>query len=357
MRFTFFRAPQELVHDNMLTAVLERHGPWGRFNEPFLTFLRPFQLTPIACTVAQPQEKGKGEKGAIHSIRHHVWPLRTLRDLTALQAQANQWRDQVAHVRVHATTGEPPLPRFDPKAMRPLPALGPDGRDTAQAKVHTACSMRFDGHTSTVPPWLIGQSLTVKADHHPRTCSFKDKAVATHLRCWPRQPRLALPQHREAAHKHHRRHGYSQEGAALIALGETAKRDLEHLATTNEPLQKQGKKLLALQDDDGAQALLDARQRAPLPQAYGAHSSENILSQEMTPQRQPPPVRLKQAQLNQIRLEKPTLAAYDAFGIQRTRAGPTPHGSKTRAPPSASKACSSHSPPPWRRPYSTTCMW
>ena len=105
------------------------------------------------------------EKGAIHYIRHNFWPLRTFRDLTDLQAQANQWRDQVANVRVHTTTGEPPIQRFDSKAMRALPALVPDCRDTAQAKVHTDFSIRFDGTTYTVPPWLIGKSLTVKADH------------------------------------------------------------------------------------------------------------------------------------------------------------------------------------------------
>ena len=318
--FHFFQGtPQDLVHDNMLTAVLERQGPLGRFNEHFLAFLRPFHITPIACNVAQPQEKGKVEKGAIHYIRHNFWPLRTFRDLTDLQAQAHQWRDQVANVRVHATTGEPPIQRFAPKAMRPLPALVPDCRDTAQAKVHTDFSIRFDGNTYTVPPWLIGKVLTVKADHHQVTCYFKDKTVATHFRCWQRKQRIELPQHREAAHKHHRRPWYSQEVAALIALGEIAKGYLEHLATSNEPLQKQVKKLLALKDDYGAQALLDAMQRATLHQAFGAHYIENILYQEMTPQRQHPPVRLKQAHLNQIRLEEPTLADYDAFVLKRTR--------------------------------------
>jgi len=216
--FHFFQGtPKALVHDNMLTAVLERQGPLVRFNEHFLEFLRPFHITPVACNVAQPQEKGKGEKGAIHYIRHNFWPLRTFRDLPDLQAHANQWRDQVANVRVHTTTGQPPTQRFDPKAMSALPALFTDCRDTAQAKVHTDFSIRFDGNTSTVPPWLIGTSLTVKADHHHLTCYFQDKAVATPLRCWQRKQRIALPQHREAAHKHHRRHWCSQEVAAFIS--------------------------------------------------------------------------------------------------------------------------------------------
>jgi transposase len=318
--FHFFQGtPKELVHDNMLTAVLERQGPLVRFNEHFLEFLRPFKITPIACNVAQPQEKGKVEKGAIHYIRHNFWPLRTFRDLPDLQAQANQWRDQVANVRVHSTTGQRPTERFAPQAMRALPELLPDCRDTTLAKVHTDFSMRFDGNTYTVPPWLIGKSITVKADHHHVTCYFKDKAVATHLRCWQRKQRIELPQHREAAQKHHRRHWYSQEVTAFISLGETAKRYLEHLATTNEPLKKSVKKLLALKDAYGVQALLDAMQRATRHQAFGAHYIENILYQEMTPQRQHPPVRLKQPHLNHIRLEEPSLEEYDAFVIKRKK--------------------------------------
>ena len=318
--FHFFQGtPKELVHDNMLTAVIERQGPLVRFNEQFLEFLRPFRITPVACNVAQPQEKGKVEKGAIHYIRHNFWPLRTFRDLSDLQAQANQWRDQVANVRIHSTTGQRPIERFDPKAMRALPDLLPDCRDQALAKVHTDFSIRFDGNTYTVPPWLIGKTVTVKADHHQVTCYFRDKAVATHLRTWQRKQRIELPQHREAAQKRHRRHWYSQEVAAFISLGEVAKRYLEHLATTNEPLKGSVKKLLALKDDYGAQALLDAMQRATLHQAYGAHYIENILYQEMTPQRQHAPVRLKQAHLNQIRLEEPSLEAYDAYVIKRNK--------------------------------------
>ena len=57
--FRFFQGtPKELVHDNMVTAVLERDGSLIRFNESFLHFLMPFKIVPIACNVAKPHEKG-----------------------------------------------------------------------------------------------------------------------------------------------------------------------------------------------------------------------------------------------------------------------------------------------------------
>jgi hypothetical protein len=313
----FQGTPRELVHDTMLTAVVERQGPLVRFNDHFLAFLRPCKITPIACTVRQPQAKGKVEKGAIHDIRYNFWPLRTLRDLPALQRQANEWRDQVANVRSHSTTGQRPIDRFDPIALRPLPALVPDCRDTVQAKVHTDFAVHFEGNTSTVPPWLVGKTLTVKADHHQLTGSLKDQAVATHPRCWQRTQRLELPQHREMAHKHHRRSWHSQEGAAWLSLGEVAQTSLERLARTQQPLTKSVKKLLALQDEYGAHALIEARQRALHHQALGGHALANILSQAMTPQRHHPPVRLTQAHRNHMRLEEPSLADDDACVSRR----------------------------------------
>ena len=142
--FQFFGGcPKELVHDNMLTAVIERDGPLVRFNEAFLDFLRPFHVMPIPCNVGQPHEKGKIEKGAIHYIRHNFWPLRSFRDLDDVHAQAREWRDEVANLRVHATTGERPIDRFKPESLTPLPDLLPDCRDSATAKVHPDFSIHL----------------------------------------------------------------------------------------------------------------------------------------------------------------------------------------------------------------------
>jgi len=316
--FPFFQGtPRERVHDNMLTAVGERQGPLVRVNDHFLAFLRPFKITPIACHGRQPQEKGKVEKGALHYRRHTFRPLRTFRDLADLQSQAHAWRDQVANASLHAPTGQRPQDRFDPRAMRPWPALFPDCRDRAQAKGHTDFCVHFDGNTSPVPPWLIGNTLTVKADTHQRTCSLKDKAGAPHPRCWQRKQRIELPQHRDMAHTHHRRSWHSQEVAALLSLGEVAQTYLERLAHTQQPRTKSVKKLLDLKDADGAHALMEAMQRALRHQALGAHYIENLLYQEMPPQWQHPPVKLKHPHLNHLRLEEPSLADYDAFVSRR----------------------------------------
>jgi transposase len=318
--FRFFHgSPKELVHDNMLTAVIEREGPLIRFNEAFLQFLLPFKIVPRACNVAQPHEKGKVEKGAIHYIRYNFWPLRSFTDLTDVQAQADHWRDEVANVRVQSTTGEKPVDRFKREAMRPLPDLLPDCRDTGLCKVYSDFSIRFDGNSYTVPPWAIGKEVVAKADTHTLTVYFKDKPIATHTRSWERRARIELPSHREAARKEQRTIWRSQEVGAFISLGEEAKIYLEGLTAANQPIKKNLKKLLALKDAYGSFQLIEAIKKASLHHAYGAHYIENILYQEMTPKRHHPPVTVKQEELNRIRLEEPSLAQYDAFVIKRRK--------------------------------------
>jgi hypothetical protein len=66
-------------------------------------------------------------------------------------------------------------------------------------------------------------------------------------------------------------------------------------------------------DDYGSPALIEAIKKALSHHAYGADYIENILYQEMTPQRQHPPLRLNQEALNRIRLQEPSLAEYDAL--------------------------------------------
>src|SRR5262249_4898998 len=208
---------EERVHENMLTAVIEHQGPVVRFHEQFLEFLRPFHIPPIACNVRQPQEKGKVEKGASHYIRHNFWPLRSCTSLDDVPAQADHGRDQVANRRVPMTTGERPIQRFRPDAMRTLPEFLPDCRHAAVVQVHSDCAIQFDGNAYSAPPWAIAKTLTVKADHHHVTLYFKDQAIATHTRCWGRKQRLELPQHRQAAHTHHQRYWLSPEVAAFGA--------------------------------------------------------------------------------------------------------------------------------------------
>ncbi len=316
--FSFFGGtPQTIVVDNMLTAVIERKGRVIRFNDRFLDFLKVFPITPIACNPGAPHEKGKIESG-IKYLRSNFFPLRSFRDLADVNSQVKAWLAGVANVRVHSTTGQRPLERFENVRLASLPDLS-DCRYTSPLLVHKDFAVRFDGNTYTVPPWTIGKTLTLKADSQSVRLFHLEKEVAAHDRCYMRNQRIELPAHVLAVKKLKKRLWYNRDIAAFCSLGKEAVLFLDALIENRQPIQKSISRLLSLKDQYGSASLLWALDKAAKLKAFGADYIENILYQEMTPATQHPPVTLKDDALNRIRLTEPCLAEYDSLALKRNR--------------------------------------
>jgi hypothetical protein len=145
------------------------------------------------------------------------------------------------------------------------------------------------------------------------------KTVAIHPRSWGRKKRIELPEHRDQVKKLQRTLWQDRQVAAFSSLGQPAVAYLKGLMQANQPVRKTVAKLLALKDQYGSASLLYAISKAAAFKAFGADYIENILYQEMTPQHRHPPVQLKDGALNNIRLDEPSLADYDAFILQRRR--------------------------------------
>jgi len=317
--FKFFGGtPEEIVVDNMVTAVIERQGALIRFNQAFLDFLRPFGSVPRACNVCAAYEKGKIERG-IQYLRRNFWPLRIFDNLSDVQRQVIKWLEEVANLRVHRTTGQRPVDRFSKESLKPLPQFLPDCRETVELLVYKDFALRFDGNSYTTPPWTIGKRLILKADHHLVTIYHNQKILATHDRCWDRHQRIELPQHKELVKKLQKKLWQDRHIAAFASLGEIARDYLNALSGANQPIKKNVERLLRLKSLYGTSSLLAVIKKALHYKAYGAEYVENILYQEMTPHNTHQPVKLKQDDLNHIRLDEPCLAEYDSLVLQRRR--------------------------------------
>jgi transposase len=311
--FVFFNGtPEELVVDNMLTAVIERRGSIIRFNDAFLDFLRSFRITPIACNVRAPYEKGKVEN-VIKYIRQNFWPLRSFADIGDVRLQSRQWLNTIANVRIHQTTGEKPVDRFAKTKLRSLPEGEFDFRETLSLKVYKDFAVRFDANTYTVPPWAVGKTVTLKADHATVKVYHQDKKIAEHPRIFERKKRIESPAHKEQVKKLRKRMWRDREISALSSLGSDVVEYLGALADARQPIRKNVIRMLSLKDEYGAESLIFAIRKAMAHKAYGADYIENILYQEMTPVCQHQPVKLKDDELNRIRLSEPLLAEYDAY--------------------------------------------
>jgi len=317
--FVYFGgSPKEIVVDNMLTAVIERHGSLIRFNDAFLDFLTRFSIIPVACNVNAPHEKGKIEN-SIKYLRNNFWPLRSFTDLADIRTQVKKWLHTVANVRTHQSTGERPIDRFKKVKLNPLPELLPDCRETLTLKVHKDFSVKFDANSYTTPPWAIGKQVTLKADQDTVTIFHKQNKICAHNRCWQRKQRIETPSHREQVRKLQRKLWLDKDITAFSSLGQQAVEYLQALANAKLPIKKNVSKLLSLKDEYGAVSVIYAIKKALVHNAIGADYIENILYQEMTPQKSHPPVRLKNKALNKIRLPEPSLAEYDAHVLKRRK--------------------------------------
>jgi hypothetical protein len=176
----------------MLTAVTERIGFIIRFNESFLDFLRHFSITPVACNIRAPHEKGKVES-SIKYLRYNFLPLKKFIDLDDANHQVTVWLEKIASQRLHQTTGKKPTDLFAMKSLRALPDPLPDFRETETLRVDKFFAIRFDANTYTVPPRLVSKQVTVKANSRTVTIYYKEKQVAVHHRSWKKKERVDRP--------------------------------------------------------------------------------------------------------------------------------------------------------------------
>jgi transposase len=130
--FTYFGgAALTLLCDNPKTIVLGR-DTYGdgkhRFNPAFLDFTRHYGVRTKLCHPYRAQTKGKVERFHRY-VRQSFWvPLKTrikpaLVDVATANREVRQWLRDIANVRVHGTTKEQPVMRwqYERAMLLPLP--------------------------------------------------------------------------------------------------------------------------------------------------------------------------------------------------------------------------------------------
>ncbi|MYH16459.1 MAG: IS21 family transposase [Gammaproteobacteria bacterium] len=130
----FGGVPQELLFDQMRSVVQsDGRGDGGELilNAEFLRFAAHWGFMPRSCRPYRARTKGKVER-PIRYLRENFFYGRTFVNDADLNEQAAGWLDGTANVRLHGTTGERPVERFErdersalgPLAGRPYRRLG-----------------------------------------------------------------------------------------------------------------------------------------------------------------------------------------------------------------------------------------
>jgi transposase len=309
---------REIAYDNLATAVAEHDGRLVRFLPRFLAFAREYGFYPKACNVAAGWEKGKVER-AIGYVRQSFWPLREFKDLYDVNRQARQWLAETANQRQHRETRERPLDRFKAEALRPLPVIPYDYRDTVEALVYKDLRLHFDGNRYCVPPRFVGRRLTIKADSSAITVYDRIHEIVSYPRCWRRGQVLGagrfdaeLAELRPAAA---RSRAQQRLFAILENLCSPAMLEgyLRDMADTDRALSRQLSEILELIRQYGPEPVAAAIEKAAAARAFGADYIANILCQQQSPRHPQPPLRLRDPRLNDLATDPLSLLEYDAF--------------------------------------------
>jgi len=326
---------REIWYDNLGTAVAEHDGRLVRFIPRFLGFAREFNFYPRACNPASGWEKGKVERGGIGYVRQNFWPLREFAGLPDVNCQAREWLDQIANRRPHRETRQRPIDRFQPEALRPLPVIAPDYRETVEALVHKDMRVQFDGNRYCVPHRFVGRRLMLKADSGSVTIYDRVHEIVSYARSWRRGQTFGaerfeaeLAEMRPASRRSRAQDRLFAffDGLCSAAMLEAYLRDI---ADSDRSLSRQISELLELIRQYGPEAVAAAVEKASAARAFGADYVANILRQQQCPRREQPPLRLRDPVLNELVTDPLSLLEYDGFILKAEKDSDDATGTET----------------------------
>jgi transposase len=322
---------RELWYDNLATAVAEHDGNLVRFQPRFLAFAREYSFLPRACHVRAAWEKGKIER-SIAYLRQSFWPLRSFTDLSDVNLQVRKWLEEVADQRRHRETNQTPQQRFQPEALRAVPAIAPDYRDLAQALVHKDLRLCFDGNRYCVPPRYIGRQLTVKADSSAVTIYDQHQEIVSYSRCWQRGQVVGSERFQKELLAQLTAAQRSAAQQRLVALlGPACESYLRRLADTDRSLSRQVRELLVLVREYGPEAVAASLSKAHAAGAFGADYIANLLRQQQLRRQVQPALRFQDPRLNDLATDPLSLLDYDRFILRSKKDSDDPTTTETGA--------------------------
>lgn len=191
---------EEVLFDNDRGLVV-RHDRATReveFNARLHAFAKHWRFRPRACAPYRARTKGKDERG-VGYVKKNAIAGRRFASWAALEAHLAAWTRDIADQRMHGTTGEVPIERFErteASALRPIAGTPPfaASRELVR-KVQTDCAIEVDGNAYSVPWRLIGERVSVILAGEELRVSHAGREVAVHQRCAGRFERRIDPRH------------------------------------------------------------------------------------------------------------------------------------------------------------------
>jgi len=195
--------PAEILYDRMRT-VWQGADERGEivWNPVLLDFARYWGFRPRLCRPYRAQTKGKVESGVKYVRRNFLCGLlgREPGGLEDLNTQLRQWVWEVANQRVHGTTHEVVMARWDadPFALQPLAGRPPYPYvDEELRKVARDAFVHWQGSRYSVPWIYAGKEVWVRQQEGRVEVHYGERRIAEHPPA-PRKHMVMLQQDHHA---------------------------------------------------------------------------------------------------------------------------------------------------------------
>jgi transposase len=182
--------PQEVLVDNA-RALVSAHDPEREilvFAERLEKFARYWEFRPRACRPYRARTKGKDERGVAY-VKKNAIAGREFGSWGELEAHLVCWTREVADVRIHGTTGEAPLERFEREEAQALQPLRGKPSFLAERElvriVHSDCCVEVEANWYSAPQALIRQRVSVLVADQQVLIRHGGRIVARHERLRP----------------------------------------------------------------------------------------------------------------------------------------------------------------------------
>lgn len=174
-----------VVPDNLKAAVLQALVYDPVLGEAYRQMALHYGFLVSPTLPGTPRHKGKVENG-VHYLQRNFMAGQEFADIHFANQHLRVWVMEVAGVRQHGTTHQPPLRMFwelEQAALLPLPEEPFSLCEIRTVKVHPDCHVVIAGSFYSVPYTYVGQKLDAYIRERVVEIYQDQQLVATHLRC------------------------------------------------------------------------------------------------------------------------------------------------------------------------------
>ena len=183
--FEFFGGvPVKVIIDNLKAAITRACWRDPSVQRSYADFAQEYGFFISPCPPNDPKKKGIVESG-VKYVKRNFLPLKEFRSLADANQQAKIWNLSTAAVRIHGTTKEQPVLRFqntEKHLLNPLPNRAPEPALWAKVKLHGNCHFQFEKSFYSAPYRFVRRQLWLQVTEHSVKVFRDHQLIAIHPR-------------------------------------------------------------------------------------------------------------------------------------------------------------------------------